>query len=92
MPDASDFTRIKRMIASANAYSPASPAMWVPRLPIVLPNMLHSNKFTFRIPAVETSSIGDWITGGDPFTELVASLSGGDPTTQDRVLYSGGFP
>jgi hypothetical protein len=89
MPDASDFTRMKRMVASANAYTPAAPAVWVPRGPIMLPNILRSNKFT-GLPSETT--LGEWLQGGDPFTSLVMLLTGGDPSTQTGVLYSGGFP
>lgn len=91
MPDASDFTRMKRMVASVNEYRPASPAVWVPRFPVSLPNMIHSNKFT-KTSVVEPLSARECIDGGDPFTNATILLSGGEPFTNVGQVYSGGFP
>ena len=89
MPAASDFTRMRKMIARANVFVPTSPAMWVPRLPIVLPNIIHSNKFT---RPVFSDELGSWFQGGDPFSSVSNVLFGGTPFESSGKLLSGGFP
>jgi len=90
MPDASDFTRMRKMIASANVFVPTLPAVWVPRLPIVLPNIIHSNKFARTVSTPD--ELWSWFQGGHPFSSMSNVLVGGEPFQWPGRLLSGGFP
>lgn len=94
MPDASEFTRMKRMVADANVYRPTtSPAQWVPVLPFLsLSNMIRSNKFR-NTPILSNGLCNSsWIYGGDPYSVLSQLMDGGNPSLANGCILSGGIP